>query len=161
MRALPHTHGCFVCGESNVSGLKLRFETDGRLVRARFVPRVDHVGFKNSVHGGIISTVLDEIMVWACAVPTRKFAWCAEMTVRFASPLGPGEETMASAEITANRRGRLFEAKAELRSSSGQLIASATGKYVPIKDAVLPELLDDLVGDASGLFDSGAAPTSP
>jgi acyl-coenzyme A thioesterase PaaI-like protein len=77
MRKLPHTHSCFVCGESNPAGLNLRFETDGRVVRARFTPRVEHVGFKQVVHGGIIATVLDEIMVWACAVPTKQLhiAW--------------------------------------------------------------------------------------
>src|SRR6185436_2207270 len=68
MKELPHTRSCFVCGESNSAGLNLRFETDGRIVQAHFVPRLEHVGFKATVHGGLIATVLDEIMVWACAV---------------------------------------------------------------------------------------------
>src|SRR3974390_3387866 len=68
MRTLPHTHSCFVCGESNVVGLKLRFQTDGRVVHGRFTPRAEHVGFREVIHGGIISTLLDEIMVWACVV---------------------------------------------------------------------------------------------
>ena len=68
MKPLPHTYSCFVCGESNAAGLKLRFETDGRIVRTRFHPRPEHAGFKGVVHGGIIATVLDEVMVWACAV---------------------------------------------------------------------------------------------
>ena len=63
MKPLPHTHSCFVCGESNPLGLKLRFQTDGRLVHARFVPLPEHIGFKQTVHGGLIATVLDEIMV--------------------------------------------------------------------------------------------------
>ncbi|MEI2727020.1 MAG: PaaI family thioesterase [Verrucomicrobiota bacterium] len=92
MKPLPHTHSCFVCGESNPFGLRLRFETDGRVVQTRFVPRAEHIGFKGVVHGGILATVLDEIMVWACAVPTRKFAYCAELTVRYRHPLAPGED---------------------------------------------------------------------
>ena len=32
MKELPHTHSCFVCGESNPIGLNLRFETDGGIV---------------------------------------------------------------------------------------------------------------------------------
>src|SRR5436309_2881661 len=71
MRTLPHTHSCFVCGESNVVGLNLRFETDGKVVHGRFTPRAEHVGFRDVVHGGIISTLLDEIMVWACVVQTK------------------------------------------------------------------------------------------
>ena len=83
MKILPHTRSCFVCGESNPVGLKLRFHTDGRVVQTRFTPRPEHIGFKGIVHGGLITTLLDEIMVWACAVQTQRFAFCAELNVRF------------------------------------------------------------------------------
>jgi acyl-coenzyme A thioesterase PaaI-like protein len=158
MRALPHTHSCFVCGDSNASGLKLRFETDGRMVQARFVPRPEHAGFKQTVHGGIIATVLDEIMVWACAVQSRRFAYCAELNVRFASPLRPGEEALLTGELVSNRRNKLFEAAGEMRDGSGRLLASATGKYLPLKETEIPEMLADFVGDTGGLFAPLAGP---
>jgi uncharacterized protein (TIGR00369 family) len=147
MKALPHTHSCFVCGESNPIGLKLRFETDGRIVQTRFIPRPDHVGFRQTVHDGLIATLLDEIMVWACAVQTKRFAFCAELNVRFQSPLRPGEEVLATAELLENRR-RIFEAKGELRNRTGEVLASATGKYIPIKKEVTAEVAADFVGDA-------------
>jgi uncharacterized protein (TIGR00369 family) len=147
MRALPHTHSCFVCGESNPAGLNLRFETDGRVVRARFRPRAEHVGFRQVIHGGIIATVLDEIMVWACAVGTKRFAFCVELNVRFVKPARPGEETVASAELVENRRNKIFEAKAGLRNAAGELLASATGKYLPLKDVEAAEMVRDFVGD--------------
>jgi acyl-coenzyme A thioesterase PaaI-like protein len=160
MRELPHTHGCFVCGESNSSGLKLRFQTDGQKVSSKFIPRPEHIGFRGTVHGGIISTVLDEIMVWACAVPKGQFSYCAELNVRFASPLKPEQATLATAELTRDNRGRLFEASAELRTASGELIATATGKYLPINEEAIRGMLDDMVGDESGLFGAFGAPTS-
>ncbi len=156
MRELPHTHSCFVCGESNPHGLRQRFETDGRLVQARFTPRPEHAGFQGVVHGGILATLLDEIMVWACAVQAKKFGFCAEMTVRFQHPARPGEELLAEAELAENRRGRVFEAKAELRNAAGQVVASATGKYMPIREADLAELQRDMVGDASWVLGPGA-----
>jgi uncharacterized protein (TIGR00369 family) len=153
MRALPHTASCFVCGESNSSGLKIRFETDGTLVRARFLPRPEHIGFKKTIHGGILATLLDEIMVWACAVRTGRFAYCADLNVRFLSLARPGEEIFASAELVANRRNKLFEAKGELRNAAGLVLATAAGKYLPIKEAELAGMFDDFVGDAKGIFD--------
>src|ERR1041385_7818493 len=72
MKQLPHTHSCFVCGDSNPIGFNLRAETDGRTVRAHFVFGTGHVGFKNVVHGGLTATLLDEIMTWACAVKTKR-----------------------------------------------------------------------------------------
>ena len=154
MRELPHTHSCFVCGESNAHGLRQRFETDGRVVRARFTPRAEHVGFQGVVHGGILATLLDEIMVWACAVGAKKFGYCAEMTVRFHRPATPGAEVLVEAELAENRRGRVFEAKAEVRNSAGEVLASATGKYMPIRDADLAQLQRDMVGDAGWVFGS-------
>ena len=151
MKELPHTRSCFVCGEANPLGLRLRFHADGHVVRADFTPLPEHCGFQRVIHGGIISTLLDEIMVWACAVGTRQFGFCAEMTVRFQSPLRPGQAAVATAELVANRRNRVFEAKAELRDSTGALLASATGKYLPIRAADLAELAADMVGDA-GMF---------
>jgi len=151
MTQLPHTHSCFVCGESNPIGLNLRFETDGRIVRTRFTPRREHIGFKQVVHGGLIATVLDEIMVWACVTQTKRFAYCAEMTVRFQNPLRPGEETLATAELVANRRDRIFEVKSELKHSAGQILATATGKYIPVKAMELADMATDVVGDLSGL----------
>src|SRR5215472_10692690 len=135
MNVLPHTHSCFVCGESNSIGMNLRFETDGRIVQTHFTPRAEHIGFKQTVHGGIIATLLDEIMVWACAVQTRRFAYCVELNVRFSNPGRPGEEVLATGELVSNRRDKLFEAKGELRDGAGLLLASATGKYLPIKEA--------------------------
>jgi uncharacterized protein (TIGR00369 family) len=154
MRTLPHTHSCFVCGESNPRGLNLRSETDGRVVRARFTPGAEHVGFKQVVHGGIISTVLDEIMVWACAVQAKQFAFCAELNVRFVKSARPGEETVATAELVANRRGKIFEAKAELRNRAGELLATATGKYLPLKSADATGMATDFVDDPRWVFQS-------
>lgn len=149
MQTLPHTRSCFVCGESNPIGLGLKFETDGRIVRASFTPRPEHIGFKRTVHGGILATLLDEIMVWACGVKSKRFAYCVEMTVRFSTPAQPGTPLVATAELVSDRRGRLFEARAEARDASGALVASATGKYLPMNPGLEAEMRSELIGDFS------------
>lgn len=153
MRTLPHTASCFVCGESNSIGLRIRFETDGKIVHARFVPRPEHIGFRNTIHGGISATLLDEIMVWACAIQTKRFAYCAELNIRFLNPARPGEEIIATGELVANRRNKLFEAKGELRNAAGLVLASGSGKYLPIKASDQAGMLGDFVGDTRGLLD--------
>ena len=157
MRELPHTHSCFVCGENNAIGLKLRFTTDGRTVQTRFRLRDTHIGFRGVVHGGILATVMDEIMVWACAVPTRRFAFCAEMTTRFLNPVRPDDEIIATGELVTNRKNRIFDAKAVLASPSGQVFAEGTGKYFPIPKNDLPGMMTDLIGDTSWLEDSAGS----
>ena len=87
-------------------------------------------------------------MVWACAVNTKRFAFCAELNVRFQNPMRPGEQNFATAELVENRRGKIFEAKGELRNDAGEILASATGKYLPIKEEMAVEMAEDFVGDA-------------
>jgi uncharacterized protein (TIGR00369 family) len=153
MRELPHTHSCFVCGEANPLGLKLRFEADGALVRARFTPCAEHIGFKQVIHGGLLATVLDEIMVWACAVRTRRFAFCADLNVRFLQSARPGEELLVTGELVANRRDRIYEAKASVANAQGRVLTEAAGKYMPIPAAALPPMLGELIGDWQWLLD--------
>lgn len=149
MRPLPHTTSCFVCGERNPSGLNLRFESDGQVVRTTFTPAPDQIGFRGVTHGGVLATVLDEIMVWACAVATRRFAYCAELTTRFHQTAIPGHTLTVTSRLTANRRNRIFDAAAEMRDGDENLIASATGKYRPILAAQIPGMLSDVIGDIS------------
>ena len=71
---------------------------------------------------------------------------CAELTVRFRQPARPGEELSVSAELVSARRDRLFEAKAEVRNSVGELLASGTGKYLAVTEADTAALLADMAG---------------
>jgi acyl-coenzyme A thioesterase PaaI-like protein len=146
MKELPHTRSCFVCGESNPSGLKLRFLSENGKVTTRFTPSLDHIGFKNTVHGGLIATLLDESMVWACAVQTRRFAFCAELNIRFLKPLQPGRETSVAAELVENRKNKIYHAKAELRDGE-TILATGTGKYLPISDDLTATMAEDFIGN--------------
>jgi uncharacterized protein (TIGR00369 family) len=147
MTILPHTRSCFVCGEFNPIGFQLRFEADQNTVRVPFRPRTEHAGFKGTVHGGILATLLDELMFWACAARTRRPSYCAEMSVRYIAPARIGEELMATGVLVANRRDRLYEASGELRLPGGGVVATSTGKYIPLKDSEVTEMLTDLVGN--------------
>lgn len=135
-------------------GLHLRFHTDGRVVRAEFQPRPEHAGFRDVVHGGLISTVLDEIMVWACAVGTKQFGYCVELSVRFLHPLRPGRIAVATAELTANRKNRVFETAGKICDGE-TVLATATGKYLPLKSSEAQAFLPDLIGDLDFLKPHG------
>ena len=156
IKELPHTHSCFVCGESNPLGMKLRFQTDGRVVTTKFRPRLEHIGFKGVVHGGLTATVLDEIMVWACVVATRKFAFCAELNVRYLLPLTPDEEVIVISELVTDRKGRILEAKATILNAAGKTLAEATGKYIPIKSGETSLMMADFASDARWLIELGS-----
>ena len=161
MIKLPHTRSCFVCGLHNPVGLKLDFETDGRIVRTRFVARPEYAGFRDALHGGIIATILDEVMVWACGVHTKRFAFSVELNFRFLQPARPGATLEAIGELVENRRNRLFETRGELRDTAGPVLASATGKYLPLKEAMMADLMEDFAENTEILFGPRSGQLAP
>jgi uncharacterized protein (TIGR00369 family) len=117
---------CFACGRQNVSGLKLDFRTEDGKTFAEFVPQKVHQGFKDIVHGGIITTVLDEAMV-KVVLSTGIEALTVEIAVRFKSTLSVGETSVVEAEIM--RMGsRLIETTARMRKNDNTVVAEARAK---------------------------------
>jgi acyl-coenzyme A thioesterase PaaI-like protein len=155
MRKLPPTKSCFVCGRLNPLGLRLEFETDGQRVQTTFQFRPEHVGYSATIHGGLIATLLDEVMCWVCGVRLQRFGYSVELQVRFRRPARPGEPLTVTGELLANRRGRLFETRAELRDASGAVLATGQGKYMPVDDTTAAALQDELLGDVRDLFGEG------
>jgi len=99
MTKLEDDHHCFVCGEKNHYGLHLKFSIHEGKVLSEFVPQKVHQGYKDIVHGGIISTVLDEAMVKA-AIMQGMPAVTVEIGVRFKNPFTVGEMAIVEATIT-------------------------------------------------------------
>ena len=56
------SNGCFVCGPGNPIGLKLTFRIDGDVCRAEFTPAEVHAGYRGVTHGGIVFSLLDDVM---------------------------------------------------------------------------------------------------
>ena len=94
---------CFGCGQNNPCGLKLKFEWDGKRVRAEFTPNKFHQGWSGIIHGGIITTILDEAMGYVAYYEGVKCV-TATMQTRFKRPLLVDEPIIVTASLTKNGR---------------------------------------------------------
>lgn len=121
---------CFVCGPKNPIGLKLDFSFDGKTIKTHFIPKKEHQGYFNIVHGGIITTLLDEAMV-KLAIAMNMPSVTAQMDVRLKKPLNVGQKITVTAEIIKETR-RTIEASAKAVTDDGVLIADARGKLVKV-----------------------------
>lgn len=145
---LPYTKSCFVCGSQNPHGLGLRFRIAGNEVHGDFTPKPEHAGFRGIIHGGIISTVLDEVMIWAASVTQKRFCVAADLNVRFLKRVSVGQKYLIVGKLEADR-GRIWESSGELRDEAGVVCARATSKQVPLKLADMKEMTEDFLPDSS------------
>jgi acyl-coenzyme A thioesterase PaaI-like protein len=83
------------------------------------------------VHGGVISTVLDEVMAWSLY---RHQIWAvtAELTVRYRMPLAVGESTYSVGWKVRRRRRRVDMAAELRRDADGALLAQATAVFIEV-----------------------------
>jgi acyl-coenzyme A thioesterase PaaI-like protein len=125
---------CFVCGPHNPIGLKLDFTFDGKTMKTQFIPGKEHQGYVNIVHGGIIATLLDEIMV-KLAIELGMPAVTAQMDIRLKKALHVGKEVTVLAEITKDAK-KIIEAYAKAVTGDGVIVADAKGKLVKIKTEI-------------------------
>ena len=121
-------HHCFACGETNPIGMGLHIELGEGTARTEWLVGDDYVGWSDKAHGGIIATLLDEVMAWA---PSSFDSWAvtAEMAVRYRSPAMPGERLVAEGRVTERRR-RIYRVVGEVRGADGRLIAEGHGRYL-------------------------------
>ena len=122
---------CFVCGRKNPIGLKLEFLLkEGRTLETKFTPQKVHQGFADVVHGGILATVLDEVMVnLPCML--GQTAVTARMEVTLKRPARVGQELIFTARLTRETR-RTLDACARAETDDGTVVAEARGTLMKV-----------------------------
>lgn len=130
-RGRPEANECFVCGPDNPLGLRLTFRLEGEHCRAEFVPGPFHGGYNDLTHGGILYSVLDDVMAnWLFLRGTR--ARTARCEIRYREPLALGERVLLEGMLV-KRKGRFAMLKATAtRVSDMTVVAEAEGSFVVV-----------------------------
>jgi len=125
------TYGnCFVCGEKNPGGLRLSFDIDKekKTLKTTFTGGPVYQGYDGILHGGILSTLLDEAMA-KLSYELGYRTVTASLEVRFKNPapiLKPLHVLGEIAEVTQ----RLVKAKARVVDEEGTILATGTSTLV-------------------------------
>jgi uncharacterized protein (TIGR00369 family) len=130
----PNSRMCLVCGLKNTFGLHTSFyELDNNELLAVFKPREEHQSYPGRLHGGIISTILDETMGRAIMMKSEGDIWgvTVDLQIRFKKPVPLHEELRVLGRITKNS-SRFFEGTGELLLQDGTVAAEGHGKYLKI-----------------------------
>jgi len=128
---------CFGCGPQNDHGIKMKFYGNDKLVYSNVIIPEYMIGWKNLVHGGILSTILDECMGRCAMFLLRKFAFTKNITVNYHKPVMAGEMLKVESEIKEHisdrdvcMLGRVFNSKGELSTTSTGTMSMVGTEFV-------------------------------
>jgi len=119
---------CFACGPDNPIGLQIRFTLADDVCSGEFRANENHVGYSNTVHGGIIFSALDDVMANVLYLKNIK-AHTARCEIRYRRPLAVNESIFLKGWIDSQRK-RLIVLRGEARLSDGTLVADCEASFM-------------------------------
>ncbi len=128
---VERSSNCFACGKDNPVGLRLDIERKNGVAGTTFIPATLYEGYRGYTHGGIISTLLDEVIVWAATSLGIK-AMSAEIIVRFKRPVPADKPIKIEGKITEVKE-RLLYGEASIHNDKGVLLATAEEKLIRVE----------------------------
>jgi acyl-coenzyme A thioesterase PaaI-like protein len=119
-------HHCFACGELSEIGLHLQLRlTPGKCTTELVLPR-RFEGWEGIIHGGILCTILDEVMAWSL-VERDNWGVTARMSVEFRRP------AMVDRRVYAE--GWMIEDRRRIHRTAGRIVDAETGDEIATAEA--------------------------
>ncbi len=120
---------CFVCGPRNVHGMQIKFRLDGDICRAEYTPPEHFCGFDGVTHGGILFSMLDDVMANWLYLQGLK-AYTGRCEIRYREPAATGINYLLEGE-QLSRKGRVANmAGRVLHPDDGRVVAEAKAAFV-------------------------------
>src|SRR5829696_1806922 len=132
-------HHCFACGELNEHGLHLDLHTDPEGCWTELTLAPEFQGWDAVAHGGIVCTILDEVMAWA-VIGRGTWGVTARLNVAFRRPVRTGRTIRAEGWVVQqDRRAARAEGRV-VDPSTGDLLAKGESTFVAVPAAQLERL---------------------
>ena len=127
MKQMKRYPGCFVCGDKNPIGLNVAFYSDGQKVVASYTAGRQFEGYKDVLHGGILSALLDEVMIRA-VLDRGLFCLTSEIKVKFKKMVKIGDKLSLEGRLT-QERGKLLVAEGKITNQKDEVVALGEARF--------------------------------
>lgn len=130
-RPLPHrdNNDCFACGPDNESGLKMKFVTDDKSLFSWVIVPPHLCGWNHLVHGGIVATILDEIMSWTALHLLDKIILTKSIQIDFKKPIYVDRQVKAEGKILRKTSDREALLEGSIYNDQDELCARSKGTF--------------------------------
>lgn len=149
----PQGQGCFACGTANPIGLHLQFYVSGEDLCSDITLGKNYEGWENMAHGGILSTMLDEVMSWAILVFERSFFVTRKMEVKYLKPVSIGTPLTVKARLVDGSKRPRMNASALIVDREGTVLVRAKGEFVILPEERLSLVPEGAKKDMNDLFE--------
>ncbi len=121
---------CFACGPENPIGLNMKLNYKQNKVTVEFIPKKEHQGWHNMVHGGILFTLMDEAMA-KLIIEQGDMVVTSRMDTRFLRPARVDEKITITGKID-EKEEKKFKASCKIKNEAGKTLASSKAVYVKV-----------------------------
>ncbi|MBW2366699.1 MAG: PaaI family thioesterase [Deltaproteobacteria bacterium] len=142
MKPIPN-HGsndCFGCGANNPHGLQMDFFTDGDTVHSTVIVPAHLSGWNQVTHGGVVSTILDEIMAWGAIYLLKRITLTKSMSIEYLKAVPVDEELKVTGRVLEKINRRDVRMEGLLTNSKGALLAKSIGTFAMFDPPVAKRL---------------------
>jgi uncharacterized protein (TIGR00369 family) len=122
-------YNCFGCSPENPCGMKMEFFEDGENIISLWKPHINFAGYKNILHGGIHSALMDEIAGWFVSYKLKKQGVTCNLEVRYKKPAKVDEGDLKLVAAYKKTERNIVSIKVELFDPAGELCSSGIVKY--------------------------------
>ena len=148
----PQGYHCFACGTANPIGLRLKFYKDGDRVFTDITLDKNYEGWENVAHGGIVSTLLDEVMAYAVMFSKQVFIVTRNMTIKYIRPVLIGTPLTVMGRLSDDSQPPKITAISEIRNDKGNLLVRSSAEFVEVPGEKLSPVTERLKQDMLSLF---------
>jgi len=144
---------CFACGTANPIGLNLQFYRLDDAVCSDITLGKNYEGWQNMAHGGIVSTLLDEVMSWAVIYFKKSFLVTRKMEVKYVRPVLIETPLTVKGVIVDESSPPKIRAKGEVKDNEGRLLVRSFAEFVLLEKGRLSSVPEELKEGMLSLFE--------
>ncbi len=125
---------CFGCSPHNDAGLRMEFYEEGEKIVSRWDPDHHFQGFHDVLHGGIQSTMIDEIASWVVFVKLETAGVTYRLNVKYRAPVKISKGTVTLQAELSEQRHNIATIRVELLDGEGTRCSEGVVDYFVLPD---------------------------
>ena len=123
------TYHCYGCDPDNEAGLKMEFFEDGDDIVCHWHPRIEFESWRNTLHGGIQSALIDEIASWVVFRKFQTSGVTSRLEVQYKKPVALNQDHITLRARVVRQRRQVIDIEVELFNAEGELCSQGLCIY--------------------------------